>query len=72
MEGKYRGKVGPIKHIFRYFLFVQVTDRVENGGIIVVRGNQCSAVGQRSDNSHMIPMSPGTALMRGGQQVCEE
>ena len=71
LDSKYRGKIGTIKHIFRYFVFLQVTDRVENGGIIVVRGNQCCVLGANNSNNEFEapPMSPGGILREGGAQV---
>lgn len=40
VDGKYDGKTGAIKHIFRNILFLHLKDRMENSGIICVRTNQ--------------------------------
>lgn len=40
VDGKYDGKTGTIKHIYKYILFLHIKDRMEHAGIICVRTNQ--------------------------------
>lgn len=44
-ESEHRGLQGTIKHIFRSFVFAHSRQRIEHGGIFVVRSRQCALVG---------------------------
>lgn len=46
-EGPSKGKQGTIKHLFKYFAFLQCRDVLENSGIIVVRTGNCELLGGR-------------------------
>eukprot|EP00211_Chloroparvula_japonica_P005232 CAMPEP_0119129972 /NCGR_PEP_ID=MMETSP1310-20130426/7499_1 /TAXON_ID=464262 /ORGANISM="Genus nov. species nov., Strain RCC2339" /LENGTH=946 /DNA_ID=CAMNT_0007120435 /DNA_START=107 /DNA_END=2947 /DNA_ORIENTATION=+ len=67
VDGKATGKSGTVKHIYRYFVFLQIPDRIEQSGILLCRANQCNMVGIRDDdsgNSRFGAMSPGALSMK--------
>eukprot|EP01102_Stenamoeba_stenopodia_P011247 TRINITY_DN343_c0_g1_i3.p1 TRINITY_DN343_c0_g1~~TRINITY_DN343_c0_g1_i3.p1 ORF type:complete len:1028 (-),score=262.83 TRINITY_DN343_c0_g1_i3:62-3145(-) len=64
-EGKYKGRQGTIRYIFRSYLFLHSRDMLDNSGIFVVRAASCTVLGggksQFSSRSHEPMPSP-----RGG------
>mmetsp|Transcript_4965 Transcript_4965/g.7511 ORF Transcript_4965/g.7511 Transcript_4965/m.7511 type:complete len:1186 (+) Transcript_4965:73-3630(+) len=82
LEGKYSGRRGIVKHLYRHIAFLQSKSLLENGGVFVVRTSTCSVLGGNKSGGAfnpmlarssaaglppgIVPMSPGSA-MRAGQ-----
>ncbi|KAH7297506.1 hypothetical protein KP509_26G072300 [Ceratopteris richardii] len=65
LEGPYKGKQGPVEHIFRNVLFIYDRHHLENGGYICVRGRSCAALGgSRSSMTNVSSLASNFAGMK--------